>query len=105
MTDRKYPDHSPMSIAQLMAGADSNFGKILQRARALDQLGQRVSALLGDDLSKHCRLANVRDGKMIFACDSPGFATRLKLQSNHLLELLEKAGLEGVESIEVRLVL
>jgi len=100
--DQKQPKNAPVSVTQLMSGSDTSFGKILQRAKALNQLNQRVSGLLDKDLAKHCQVANVRDGKMIFTCTSPGYATRLKLQTGQLLDELETAGLEGINKIEVK---
>lgn len=104
MTANKRPGQAPISIGQLMNDADSNFGRVLQRARALSQLNQRVSGLLDADLARNCQVANVRDGRMIFACTSPGSATRLRMLSNELLENLHAAGLEEIELIEVKMV-
>jgi hypothetical protein len=91
------------SVAQLMSDSGNSFGRVLKRARSLEQLGERVSRLLPADLTSNCRLANVRDGKMIFACTSAGCATRLRMQASDLLDQLHAAGMNEIEAIEVRM--
>lgn len=98
------PDTQPISVSQLMTESQGGFARILQRARALDRLGQKVSGLLDDDLARRCTVANVRRGQLIFACSSAGAATRLRMQSQALLEQLHAVGLDKIESIEVKMV-
>lgn len=105
MASSNRPNSNPLSINQLMTGSDTGFGKVLKRAEALNRLNHRVSRLLDDDLARHCQVANVRDGRMIFACTSPGCATRLRMQARQLIEQLHAAGLKDIEVIEVRMML
>jgi len=95
---------APLSINELLSESEGSFGKVLQRARALDRLNRRVARLLDDDLARHCQLANVREGRLIFACNSPACATRLRLQAPSLLQQLHDAGLEDIEAIEVKMI-
>lgn len=88
-----------------MADPEGGFGKILKRARALERLGNRVSGFLGEDLAGQCQLANVREGKMIFTCNSSGVATRLRMQAPALLEQLHAVGMKEIREIEVKLAL
>jgi hypothetical protein len=103
MASKNRSNSAPLSISQLMSGSETGFGRILKRAEALNQLNHRVSRLLDDDLAIHCQVANVRDGRMIFACTSPGSATRLRLQARQLIDQLHAAGLKDIEVIEVRM--
>ncbi len=105
MTDQPPERRSAHSINQLMADTGSGFGQLLKRARALEALGARVSRLLDPTIAGQCKLANVRDGKMIFSCSSPGIATRLRMQAPALLEQLHAAGMTDIEGVEVRLVI
>ena len=102
MTGEKRPARAAMSVRQLMNDAETGFGRVLQRARALDQLNQRVSGLLGPELARSCQVANVRDGRIIFVCRSPGCATRLRMQSRQILGDLHAAGLAEIEAIDVK---
>lgn len=113
MTGNNQAEKTAQSIRQLMAasGSDSapgsapgsKFVRILDRARALDRLNQRVSGLLGDELARTCQVANVRDGRMIFACTSAGSATRLRMLCPKLLADLHAAGLDEIKAIEVKM--
>ena len=103
-TENRKP-RAPQSIRQLMSSNEPGFGKVLQRARAIEQLNQSVMALLPDDLMKGCRVANVRDGKMIFSCSSSGIATRLRMQSNQLLRDLQAAGMTDIQSVEIKMMM
>lgn len=85
-----------------MTGTEGGFGKVLKRARALERLGRKVSGLLDNDLARVCQVANVRDGRLIFVCSSPGGATKLRMQSPTLLEQLHEVGLDEIEAIEVK---
>ena len=96
-------DSKPLSISQLISNSDTGFGRILKRAEAINQLNHRVSRLLDKDLARHCRVANVRNGRMIFACTSAGCATRMRLHAAHLLDQLHAAGLNEIEHIEVKM--
>lgn len=86
-----------------MSDSEAAFGKLLRRARALERLNRRVSGLLGADLARHCQVANVRDRRLIFACDSAACATQLRLQTSKLLEQLHAVGLEEIEGVEVKM--
>ena len=96
-------DRDARSVGELMSESGSGFGRILQRARTLDQLNSRIMPLLEPKLASHCRVANVRDGRLVFVCSSPSCATRLRLQSPELIERLHALGMEAIEGIVVRI--
>lgn len=104
MKEKKARGNTPQSVRQLMTGSQTGFGKVLERARALSELNQQISGLLDDELARHCQVANIRDGRLIFACTSPGSATRLRMQGGQLLDDLHAAGLNEIEAIEVKMV-
>lgn len=104
MSDQAPKRRLAHSVSQLMADSESGFGKLLKRARALESLNTRVMRLIDPAIQAQCTLANVREKKMIFACTSPGAATRLRMQAPVLLQELHAAGMLEVEGIEVKLV-
>jgi hypothetical protein len=103
MVDRSRLKSTPQGINELLSDSESGFGRIIKRARALERLNRRISGLLDDDLARHCQLANVRDHRMIFACDSPACATRLRMLAPDLLDQLHEAGMHEIEAIEVKM--
>ena len=103
MSDHKQAKNAPLRVSELMQSSETSFGKVLQRARALEQLNQQISGLLDDEIARNCQVANIRDGRLIFACKSSGSATRLRMQANQLLDDLNAAGLDEIEAIEVKM--
>lgn len=100
----RHPETSnaPRSIGSLMGDTGSGLGKLLQRARAISELGGRVSRLLESGLASHCRVANIRDGKLVFVCSSAAWATHLRMHAPALLESLRAAGVEDITAIEIK---
>ncbi len=50
------------------------------------------------------RVANVRDGRLVLLASSPAWASRLRMHSRQLLDLVHEAGLDEVDRVEVRVV-
>ena len=105
MTPKYRSGEPPRTVSQVMADSDTGFARILQRAQALERLNAKVVRLLDDDLARHCQVANLRDGMLIFACTSPGCATRLRMQAPQLLEQLRAAGIRDVDEIAVKMMI
>lgn len=72
-------------------------GALAQRAHALDTLDQRLRRLLPDATARETRLADVRNGRLVFLASSPIWASRLRL---HQATLLAEARLAIGETIE-----
>ena len=58
---------------------------LAMRARALDALDGKLRHLLPAALARECRLADVRNGRLVFLATSPAWATRLRLHQETLL--------------------
>jgi hypothetical protein len=86
------------------ASQDSSLGGLLRRAAMLAQLQNVLTGALHPDLARNLRVANVRDQRLILITPSPAWATRLRMQSRQLLGVLRRAGLTGVDRVEVRVV-
>lgn len=105
MVSKSRYSNEAQSISQIMSDPKAAFGKLLQRARAIERLNRRVSGLIGADLARHCQVANLRDGKLIFACTSPACAARLRMEAPELLVQLQAVGLTDIEAIEVKMMM
>ncbi|MEO8460793.1 MAG: DciA family protein [Dokdonella sp.] len=68
---------------------------LAKRARALDCLDERLRRLLPDTIARECRLADVRDGRMIFLATGSTWAARLRL--HHAALLAEASTVLGIE--------
>jgi hypothetical protein len=54
-------------------------------AKALDALDRTLRQILPDPLRRHCCLADLRAGRLVFLARSPVWAAKLRMQQNALL--------------------
>ena len=67
----------------------------LRRALWLEALDQQLRPHLPPSLERHCRLANVNDGQLVFLVDSPVWHARVRLASAQLLDAARSIGLKA----------
>ncbi|MBZ0221843.1 MAG: DUF721 domain-containing protein [Dokdonella sp.] len=77
-------------------------GAIAQRAHALDTLDQRLRRLLPATVARETRLADVRQGRLVFLASSPIWASRLRLHEAELLADARHAIGEVIERFAVK---
>jgi hypothetical protein len=70
----------PKAVAELVTA-----GAIADYARALDALDRRLRRQLPEAVAGECRLADVRNGRVVFLASSPAWAARLRLYQTALL--------------------
>ena len=68
---------------------------VVERAMRLAELDLLLRQSLPPALASRVRLANIRDGRLVFLANSPTFATRLRLHSAALLKAAGAAGLKA----------
>lgn len=64
---------------------------LVAEARRIGVLDQRLRAILSPQLAAQCRLANCRDGQLVFLARTPDWASKLRLSSRQLLDEGKKA--------------
>lgn len=72
---------------------------LVERAQALGALDRRLRQSLPGNIANQCRLANVRDGRLVFLVNSPVWKARLRLHADLLFEAAAAAGLQARELI------
>ena len=87
----------------LQAAGEAKFGHLLERARWLEALDQRLRRCLPAALQSHCRLGNVDAGKLVFLVDAPVWNAKLRLHADILLDAATAAGLQA-HTLTVRVV-
>ena len=101
-------DRTAFSLSEILTGRgaskNASLGGLLRRASLLAQLENRIAGALHADLAEHMRVANVRDGRLVLLASSPAWATRLRMHSRQVLDILHAAGLTEVDRVEVRVV-
>ena len=61
----------------------------------MDELTAAMKAVLTDEAKPHLIAANVREnGELVLICSSSSWATRLRFESEQLLEAARRAGAE-----------
>lgn len=63
----------------------SGLSALVAHAQHLDGLDRRLRAVLPPDLAAECRLANCRDGHLVFLARTPEWASKLRMSSRQLL--------------------
>jgi hypothetical protein len=91
-----------MSITKLenllKAHENASLDKIIQRAQNMDSLTTALQGGLPDDLAANLVAANVReDGNLVLVCSSPAWASRLRFETDQLIEIARKTGANVTE--------
>lgn len=107
-SDKPASENTARRLSEILTGQGASqgtsLGGLLRRASLLAQLQNVLAGSLHPDLAANLQVANVRDGCLILATPSPAWATRLRMQSRQVLEILRGVGLSDVDRVEVRIV-
>ncbi len=77
----------------LKARAGGTLSKIIQRAQNMDALTTALRAELAADAGQNLLAANLReDGELVLVCASSAWASRLRFESDTLMEVARKTG-------------
>jgi hypothetical protein len=77
----------------LKARAGSTLNKIIRRAQNMDELTTALRAELAADAGQNLLAANLReDGELVLVCTSSAWASRLRFESDTLMEAARKTG-------------
>ncbi len=86
-----------MPIAECIA-----LDTLAARARVLDLLDGRLRHHLPETLARECRLADLRNGRLVFIATSSIWATRLRLHQTSLLAEAHAATGDTIEHLAVK---
>ena len=82
---RTPPSRTRHTPGPLPAAACISLDTLAERARALDALDGRLRRHLPEPLAGACRLADIRNGRLVFLASSATWAARLRLHQAVLL--------------------
>ncbi|MCZ6771320.1 MAG: DUF721 domain-containing protein [Proteobacteria bacterium] len=92
----------PPSISLIVTKYD-HLKQLRDQAVRLDELDDRLKMHVPTPLSKHIRLATIRDGLMVVHADSSAWAAQLRFKTPEILEQLTHDPLfEPIRSIRIR---
>ncbi len=78
----------------LKSHENKGLDKIIQRAQHMDSLTSSLQAALPADLAANLLAANLReDGCLVLVCSTPAWASRLRFETDQLVEIARKTGL------------
>lgn len=95
------PKKRAREVTEVMSAAPRSLTDLLARARRLDAMDQVLAGELDERYAPHVRVANVRDGALILATPVAPIATRLRMESGRLLEVLQRAFPAEFNRIEI----
>ncbi len=64
--------------------------EILKKARLLDKLTRLIRACLPVDCQQHISVSAIRDNQLILLSDSPVWASKIRLYSQNMIQMLEE---------------
>lgn len=76
---------------------------LVKQARNLDKLQHLVHACLPDNCRQHVKIAGIKDNCLLLMVDSPVWSSRIRLYTNHILDMLRQHKLAEVQQIRIRL--
>jgi hypothetical protein len=80
----------------LKPGAAGSLEKIIQRAQNMDALTSALKASLTPDMGENLLAANVREnGEMVVVCSSSAWASRVRFESEKLIEAARDTGFDA----------
>ncbi|MCK9489437.1 MAG: DUF721 domain-containing protein [Xanthomonadales bacterium] len=91
MIRSRVPKHAK-PVAELVQ--TDALGKLAAHAGRLAELDTCLNRVMSPTLAAQVRLANMRDGKLVFLASSPAWATRLRYAQVGILEAAQQLGLE-----------
>ena len=77
-------------------------GNLLNHARKLSYLDQKLASLLEPALSEQVQVAALHDGCLVIITPSAALATRLRMDSESLLRAIQNTGVKDVNQIRIR---
>ncbi len=80
----------PKHIGEHLKPSDGPLKQMTERAKELTALDKALTDSLGEPLSQHCRLANIRGSTAIIRTDSPAWSARLRYELPRLLSVLNQ---------------
>ena len=77
--------------------------QLVNQARKLDKLEHLLHACLPDNCRQHVRIAGIKNSDLVLMVDSPVWSSRIRLYSNHILDMFKQQNLAEVQHIRIRL--
>lgn len=85
----------------LQSGEKNSINSLISRVKRIAELDPVIKAELSSPLRDHCRVANIRNGKVVIQADNPVWGSKLRFEIIPLLATLRKqprfAGLAGID--------
>ena len=95
-------EQSAIRLTEILSNPDSSLGSVLKRASMLLQLQQLLAGSVDPSLAARFQVANIRDNRLILLVPTAALATRLRMQTPQLLQILHQAGFRKLREIETR---
>jgi len=97
--------NKPRTFPEVLADQDNpQLSGLIRRGRQLHGLRVLLGKLLGEELSAHCQLANIKGNTLVLAASSTAWATRVRYQTPQLLQKIRlDERFSGIGNIHVHI--
>jgi hypothetical protein len=92
----------PRQVSEVLNTQNPGLGKLLKQARQIQFIDGKLAGLLDPGMSANVQAAAVHDNCLILVTPSAALATRLRMDSDVLLQSLEAAGVKGISQLKIR---
>ena len=89
----------PVDLSQLLQ--QSSLLSTMQHADLLRQLNTELAQFLQLDPSGFCKISTIKAGRLVILCQSPAWATRLKMQREAILDNFRQKILPDLAGIDI----
>jgi hypothetical protein len=88
--------------SEVLSDPSSSLGATLNHARLLLKVQRLLADSVDPSLADHFQVANLRQNRLILLAPNASWATRLRMETQGLLQTLRRAGFAELADIEVR---
>ncbi|PCI72933.1 MAG: hypothetical protein COB38_02525 [Gammaproteobacteria bacterium] len=91
----------PQTVNTILTDPNGDVQFLMHRLSTINALKEQLPKLLSANITKHCRVINLRSSTLVIAVNSSVWANKLRFMLPDLLSDFRTAGYSGLSKIEV----
>lgn len=90
------------SVGEVIASADNTLAVLVRHARSLSRVQSLLASALGAELAVQFQVAALRQERLVLLASAAAAATRLRMQTEQILRVLQAAGYTCLRHVDIR---
>ena len=90
------------SVGEVLSNTENKLSVLFRKARELTQIESLLAAEIDPAIASQFQVAAMRQDRLILVTPTASWATRLRMQTNSMLQALHKSGHEQLRFIDIR---